>query len=159
MFRGKGQEIQLYKSLNVHINLTPILKLHLLKSLRLNQLPQHYKHQRHGTHIIARPVCHFHGYYIFKYFSSYSHCIQDLAHRVGWRSTCIRNICKNWKNFVIFCWSPKVALWHSASDCGLLLHAELAHWQNLYYCKLLASDFVSTFYLLALLTGPYHKHW
>lgn len=158
MFRGKGQEIQLYKSLNVHINLTPILKLHLLKSLRLNKLPQHYKHQRHGTHIIARPVCHFHGYYIFKYFSSYSHCIQDLAHRVGWRSTCIRNICKNWKNFVIFCWSPKVALWHSASDCGLL-HAELAHWQNLYYCKLLASDFVSTFYLLALLTGPYHKHW
>ena len=79
---------------------------------------------------------------IFKYFSSCSHCIQDLAHRVGWRSTCIRNICKNWKNSCHL----KVALWRFAPDFGLLQNSHTGKIYTKQYCIFLESDFVSTFY-------------
>jgi hypothetical protein len=56
-------------------------------------------HWGDNQHILQIISClHFQGYYIFKYSCSCSHCIQSLAHIIGWRSTCIRSICKNWKN-------------------------------------------------------------
>jgi hypothetical protein len=54
------------------------------------------------------------------------------------------------------CWAAAVA----AAVATAAAAAELTHWQKFYYCMLLESDFVGTFYYFSpLLTGPYHRHW
>lgn len=130
------------------------LKLHILKGQKgwTNcHNGAHHIHQRDEIQFLSA----FLVINIFKYFSSCSHCIQDLAHRVGWRSTCIRNICKNWKNSCHL----KVALWRFAPDFGLLQNSHTGKIYTKQYCIFIESDLSALFTLLALFTGPYHLHW